>query len=325
MAPSKQYGTGLHYLTPDAPLDDIIHLLKRDGAVGVRGLVSVTDLDQTYDEIKDRMNTDREWEEEFFPKETKRVNGLIGASPTYTRTQAMNPLFQSLCTELLTTRSTFWWGDTRKESVSKPYVTAAVAIQIGPGGKAQPLHGDSYVNHRVREEIEDWMMVTKENGGTQIIPGSHLWYASLHLFFPLLSLSFRLLYDILLGIDLTFLIIARSTSRPTPPDPSLIITPTLEKGDALLIYSSVMHGGGNNITTDNYRLVYSTFAVRGYLRQEENQFLAIPREVVTTLDRQTQQFIGYYISEPACGHVEQMDPIYVLYPELLGEGGPRDF
>ncbi|KAJ0420980.1 phytanoyl-CoA dioxygenase [Aspergillus carlsbadensis] len=309
MAPSKQYGSGLQYLPRDALLDDIIHLLKRDGAVAIRGLVSDTDLDQTYDEIKDRMNADREWEGEFFPKETKRVNGLIGASPTYTRTQAMNPLFQSLCTELLTTRSTFWWGDTRKESVSKPYVTAAVAIQIGPGGKAQPLHGDSYVNHRVREEIEEWddvrderreisiglmvagCKVTKENGGTQIILGSHLW----------------------------------STSRPTPPDPSLIITPTLEKGDALLIFSSLMHGGGNNTTSDNYRLVYSTFVVRGYLRQEENQFLAIPREVVMTLDRATQQFLGYYISEPACGHVEQMDPIYVLYPEQLGSGGPRDF
>jgi hypothetical protein len=191
----------------------------------------VTDLDQTYDEIKDKLNADREWEGEFFPstflcflrpffpslslsrpkhriEETKRVNGLIGASPTYTRTQAMNLLFQSLCAELLTTRSTFWWGDTRKESVSKPYVTAAVAIQIGPGAKAQQLHGDSYVNHRVRDE---------------------------------------------------------------------------------------------------------------------NQFLAIPREIVKTFDRQTQEFIGYYISEPACGHVEQMDPIYVLYPELLGSGGSRDF
>ncbi|KAL3487394.1 hypothetical protein BJX62DRAFT_228095 [Aspergillus germanicus] len=259
-----------------------------DGAVVIRGLVSVTALDQTYDEIKDRLNADCEWEGEFFPKETKRVNGLIGASPTYTRTQAMNLLFQSLCAELFTTRSTFWWGDTRKESVSKPYVTAAVAIQIGPGAKAQPLHGDSYVNHRVRDEIEEWddvrderreisigMMVagcrvTKENGGTQIIPGSHLW------------------------------------RRP----------PNLH---------SVMHGGGNNTTIDNYRLVYSTFVVRGYLRQEENQFLAIPREIVKTFDRQTQEFIGYYISEPACGHVEQMDPIYVLYPELLGSGGPRDF
>jgi hypothetical protein len=67
MAPSKQYDTGLQYLTPDAPLDDIIHLLKRDGTVAIRGLVSVTDLDKTYDEIKDRMNTDREWEGEFFP------------------------------------------------------------------------------------------------------------------------------------------------------------------------------------------------------------------------------------------------------------------
>ncbi|KAL3460945.1 phytanoyl-CoA dioxygenase [Aspergillus heterothallicus] len=310
MVPSKHYDIGLQYLPSDAPLSDIIHLLKRDGGVVVRGLVSSEDLDKTYEEIREKINGDREWDGAFFPKETKRVNGLIGNSPTYTRTQAMNPLFQSLCTELLTTRSTFWWGDTRKESVSKPYVTAAVAIQIGPGGKAQPLHGDSYVNHRVRDEIDAWdderdegreisigMMVagckvTKENGGTQFIPGSHLW----------------------------------STSRESPPPQSAVVTPTLEKGDALIIFSSVFHGGGSNTTTDQHRVVYSTFVVRGYLRQEENQFLAIPQDVVKTFDRKTQEFIGYYISEPACGHVEQMDPIYVLYPELLEkEEKPRDF
>ncbi|KAL3480189.1 phytanoyl-CoA dioxygenase [Aspergillus californicus] len=309
MVPSTRYNPGLQYLSPDAPIDDISYLLKRDGGVVLRNLIANTDLDKSYAEIKDKIDQDVEWDGEFFPKETKRVNALIANSPTYTKTQLMNPVFQALCTQLLTTRSTFWWGDKRKESVSKPYVAASVAIEIGPGGKAQPLHGDSYVNHRVVPEIEEWdderdgrreigigMMVAgcrvrRENGGTQFIPGSHLW----------------------------------STDRDTPPDLNDVVVPELDRGDAFIMFSSVFHGGGNNTTTDQRRLVYSTFALRGYLRQEENMFIAIPRDVVKQYDRATQEFIGYYISEPACGQVDQIDPIYVLYPELLQNGRPTDF
>lgn len=99
----------------------------------------------------------------------------------------------------------------------------------------------------------------------------------------------------------------------------------MEKGDAFLMMASCYHGGGNNITEDQKRLVYSTFATRGYLRQEENQFLAVPRETVKRYDRATQEFIGYYISDPAAGQVEQLDPIYVLYPEMLSTTRPTDY
>jgi ectoine hydroxylase-related dioxygenase (phytanoyl-CoA dioxygenase family) len=99
----------------------------------------------------------------------------------------------------------------------------------------------------------------------------------------------------------------------------------MNKGDAFIMLSSVYHGGGNNTTTDEKRLVFSTFGVRGHLRQEENQFLAVPREIVKQYNRETQRFIGYSINEPACGNVEQLDPIYVLYPELLKDVRPQDF
>lgn len=89
--------------------------------------------------------------------------------------------------------------------------------------------------------------------------------------------------------------------------------------------ASAFHGGGSNTTEDEHRLVFSTFAVRGYLRQEENQFLAVPAEVVRSYDRDVQEFMGYCMSEPACGYVEQMDPIYHLRPELLTDGRPSDF
>ncbi|KAL3470492.1 hypothetical protein BJX99DRAFT_251161 [Aspergillus californicus] len=300
MAPSKHYDAGVQYVSADAPLDDIIYLLKRDGGLVVRGMVSQEDLDTTHNDIKDRLDKDEEWDGEFFPKETRRAPSLIALSPTFVRTQMMHPLFQSICAHFLTTRNSFWWGDKLKESISKPCITSAVALEIGPGGKAQPLHRDSYIHHRVVPHVEEWdderdvdrevaigMMVagcdvTKENGGTQFIPGSHLW----------------------------------ATKSKTPPDVNDAVTPQVNRGDAFIMFSSVFHGGGNN-TTDQRRLAYACFAVRGYLRQEENQYLAVPREIVKQYDRATQEFIGYYISEPACGFVEELDPYYVLFPEKL--------
>ncbi|KAL4928916.1 phytanoyl-CoA dioxygenase family protein [Aspergillus undulatus] len=309
MTSSKEYGPGLQYVSTDTPLEDIYYLIKRDGGVAIRNLITPEILDETYEDIKDRINDDAEWEGAFFPKETKRAPSLIARSPLYTKTQVMNPIFQAVCSHFLTTRSTFWWGDNLKESVSKPQITSCVAIEIGPGGKAQPLHRDSYIHHRKVPEIDEWdderdkerdptvgmfvagCKVTRANGGTQLIPGSHLW----------------------------------ATVPDKPPNPADAIVPELEKGDGLIMLASLFHGGGNNTTTDQYRLVYSTFATRGYLRQEENQYLAVPKEIARQYDRATLEFIGYYISEPAGGWVEELDPYYALYPEKLKDAKMTDF
>lgn len=99
----------------------------------------------------------------------------------------------------------------------------------------------------------------------------------------------------------------------------------MEKGDAFIMLSSCYHGGGSNTTKDEYRLVFSTFAARGYLRQEENQSLAVPMDVVRQYGRDIQEFIGYSLSGPACGYVEELDPIYTLYPERMKDAILKDF
>ncbi|PYH42260.1 phytanoyl-CoA dioxygenase family protein [Aspergillus saccharolyticus JOP 1030-1] len=300
---------GVQSVSKDHPLEDIFRIIKRDGCVVVRELISAADVDQVNQDVQERLHRDVEWNGSFFPKETRRAPSMIALSPTYTRTQVMNPLFQAICAHFLTTRSVFWWGDQQKESVSKPYVTSCTAIEVGPGATAQPLHRDSYINHRILSEISEWdderdqtretalgMMVagckvTRENGGTQCILGSHLW----------------------------------GTHRTTPPDVGECVVAELEKGDALIMLSSIYHGGGNNTTQDERRIAYATFAVRGYLRQEENQYLAVPQAVVKTYDHATQQFIGYSMSDPACGYVEELSPFYLLHPELLQDARPQDF
>lgn len=99
----------------------------------------------------------------------------------------------------------------------------------------------------------------------------------------------------------------------------------MEKGDAFIMLASGFHGGGNNVTKDDRRLVFATFSIRGYLRQEENQYLAVPHETARQYDRPIQDFMGYSMSDPAGGWVEQMDPIYALRPELKEGARPKDY
>ncbi|CAI6334001.1 unnamed protein product [Periconia digitata] len=303
----KNLPEGVQSVPANASAEYVIRLLKRDGGVFVKGLVSEADVDTAYADCREKMDKDGEWEGNFFPKETKRAASLLALSSTYALTQVMNPLYRAVCDHFLTTRSWFWWGDERKESVSRPYVHSCVAMRIGPGGKAQPLHRDDYIGHNIHSEVSEWneerdqnretsiglfvagCKVTKENGGTQFIPGSHLW-----------------------GND-----------RKDPPNVDDCIFADMDKGDAFIMLASAYHGGGHNQTTDEYRLMFSTFVTRGYLRQEENQFLAVPLEKVKQYPRELIEYMGYSLSDPACGTWEQVDPIYYVMPEL--EAKYKDF
>ena len=136
---------------------------------------------------------------------------------------------------------------------------------------------------------------TKRNGATRFIPGSHLW-------------------DYAAG----------------PPDEAQTFYAELDPGDGFMLLSGCFHGGSAN-TTDQpnehgevkpeERLVYSTFMTRGYLRQEENQYLVNPVEEVRKLPRWLQELVGYGLSRPFLGWVDLRNPIEWLNPELKGHSG----
>ena len=86
----------------------------------------------------------------------------------------------------------------------------------------------------------------------------------------------------------------------------------MEKGDAVVIMGSIWHGAGTNITTDERRNIYSLHMVKGTYRSDENQMLAVPREVAASYDPDLQVLLGYSVSQPWCGWVELDDPIKVL-------------
>jgi len=118
---------------------------------------------------------------------------------------------------------------------------------------------------------------TAANGATRIVPGSHLWDFSL-----------------------------------PPPESSLnseFIHAEMEPGDAFMMLGGTYHGAGANTTEDQERLVYAAFATRGYLRQEENQYLANDLEKIRQLPEDLQRFAGFGVSKPFMGWVEMEDPI----------------
>ncbi len=86
----------------------------------------------------------------------------------------------------------------------------------------------------------------------------------------------------------------------------------MPRGSVLFYDGKVLHGGGANRIDGPRRGVNITYSV-GWVRQEENQYLACPRDVAVTLDDDLLKMMGYQQGAFALGYVgDQQDPLSVL-------------
>ena len=158
-------------------------------------------------------------------------------------------------------------------------------IAIGPGQPAQPLHRDQWAfdffpfpaDHHVQCNTI-WALTdfTEANGATRLLPGSQE-----------LPDSFD-----------------HTTDETVPAE--------MAAGSCLLYTGKVFHGGGAN-TTDGTRIGANITYVVGWLRQEENQYLSVPREVAETLDDDLLRLMGYRTGAYALGYIDDVrDPLEAL-------------
>lgn len=82
----------------------------------------------------------------------------------------------------------------------------------------------------------------------------------------------------------------------------------MEPGSALIFLASCYHGGGHNSIPGEVRKVHGLFFIRGNLRTEENQFLAIPRSKVLNMSDEMLSLLGYKKPDTVLGIVENDDP-----------------
>jgi ectoine hydroxylase-related dioxygenase (phytanoyl-CoA dioxygenase family) len=75
-------------------------------------------------------------------------------------------------------------------------------------------------------------------------------------------------------------------------DKDPIVQAVMPKGSLLLYMGTTLHGGGANRTDKSRAGLINTYAL-GWLRQEENQYLNVPREIAEQHSETIQRLMGY--------------------------------
>jgi ectoine hydroxylase-related dioxygenase (phytanoyl-CoA dioxygenase family) len=164
-------------------------------------------------------------------------------------------------------------------------VSSLSSIAIGPGETPQPIHADDQLMpiakpHPATVCNTMWALTdfTEANGATRVIPGSHLADAS-----PVYGQH----YD--------------------------SVAAEMARGSVLVWHGSLWHGGGAN-TTSERRVGIAMNYCAGYIRQQENQQLGIPREIAARFDERLARLCGYSVYMGLIGHIDKHDPIELLAP-----------
>ena len=271
----------------NTPLDTVMEILEQDGAVIYDRLLGEEVMDQVQTDLDDYMARASNGEGEFWGFKTKRFGALVTKSRTFAEKCAPNPHLLAVMDRLLGPRC------------ERYQLHVTMLVHIGPDETPQILHRDDGLlpfTHPGPESLCNTMWAltdfTEENGATNVILGSHKW----------------------------------SDDR-VPCEDDEIIQAVMPKGSCMVYVGSVWHGGARNRTQDEWRTGLISGYSLGWLRQEENMYLAVPPHVAKTLPEQVQHLIGYKIHGSFLGWVEGQDPSIVLqdhYSDVMpavAEGG----
>jgi ectoine hydroxylase-related dioxygenase (phytanoyl-CoA dioxygenase family) len=166
-------------------------------------------------------------------------------------------------------------------------VSSLSSIAIHPGERAQPIHADDQLVPLPKPHVPIvcntmWALTAfdEANGATRLVPGSH-----------------------------------RGEHDPTYGSEPASVPALMRKGSVLVWHGSLWHGGGANRTAQ-VRIGIAMNYCAGWVRQQENQLLGIPREVARGFSPRLRELVGYGVYRGLMGHIDKRSPV-----ELLGEPG----
>jgi ectoine hydroxylase-related dioxygenase (phytanoyl-CoA dioxygenase family) len=281
----------LRHLPATAPVDEVVRALCEDGGMIVDDLIDARTIAAINREVDGYVETaDPAMRhlnpviQVFFGDRTKHVSGLAGKSRTFATEVMIHPLFLGICDAIL------------GPSCATYQLNLAHLIARGPGAEHQYLHRDELVWNlvpRPHPELQLASLVAlvdfdAQNGATRVVPGSHRW------------------------------------DHARPPGDHEIADAVMRAGSAVVYLGSTIHGGGANSTADRWRRGVHMSYTLGWLRTEENNYLAVPPAVARTLPRRCQEVLGYAVHDALAlaggylGMVSLRDPIELLEAGVLG-------
>lgn len=158
-------------------------------------------------------------------------------------------------------------------------ISSLSSIAIGPDETAQPIHSDDQIiplpkPHPAFICNTMWAITdfTEENGATRLCPGTHL-----------------------------------ADHSPDPLQYYDSIPAEMPKGSVLVWVGSLWHGGGAN-HTEKRRVGIAMNYCGGFIRQQENQQLGIPIDVIRGFPRRLQELCGFSIYRGLIGHIDKQHP-----------------
>jgi ectoine hydroxylase-related dioxygenase (phytanoyl-CoA dioxygenase family) len=183
-------------------------------------------------------------------------------------------------------------------------LTASQAIQINPGETPQAFHSDDAFYHlpRPRPMVSLSTIVavdpfTAENGGTEVIAGSHRWNDD--------DLAGSFDKEGYQGPDFAHGE-ARRALHAKPLD--------MPAGAAVVFAGTVLHRGGANRSAVS-RCAFSNQYCQPWARQQENFILAVPAEVARQMPPRLQELLGYSVHPPFIGQLTASHPVKALAPD----------
>jgi ectoine hydroxylase-related dioxygenase (phytanoyl-CoA dioxygenase family) len=251
--------------------DPVVAALERDGAVIIEDLLPASVVTAVNEEVQRAVDAADPNEELFNPimqafhgPHTRQVTGVAGISRTFATDVICAPMLLDVCDRVLL------------PSCARYQLNIGHLLQRGPGADEQWLHRDEVVWSDVpwpHPELQLASVIafvgfTKDNGATRIVPGSHRW--------PDRALS-----------------PAEQAAQPAPAADQIAYA-EMPAGSAVIYSGGVLHAGGANVTDIPRRGAHLSYCL-GWLRTEENNYLAVPPAMAATLPRAAQEIIGYAI------------------------------
>jgi ectoine hydroxylase-related dioxygenase (phytanoyl-CoA dioxygenase family) len=254
---------------PAASVDAIGSALDAVGFAVIERVADEETMDRLNAEFDPYMNAVMLGATEFAGYRTRRINNLLAKSATCGEL-AMHPLLLALCDRVLL------------PYCIRYHLHVTSLIELQPGERAQGLHRDGSI-YPVRFPSIPMTLAafwactdfTAENGGTNVVPGSHRW------------------------------------EHDREPKPEEIVPTIMPRGSVLIYTSNLIHGSGDNRSNGPRRGMALHYNL-GWLRQEENQFLSLPPEIARTLPEALARLVGYDFGAPYLGFVEAGHPLTLL-------------
>jgi ectoine hydroxylase-related dioxygenase (phytanoyl-CoA dioxygenase family) len=254
----------LRRVSASSPPAEIVRILNEDGCVVLQHFLSKdqvesinNDLEPLLCDLRPGIDSNDEYQTQFFGEQTKRLNNLPTHSPWFNKAVLDADCFHGICEEIFLQESGSFW------------LNSAQVIEIGSGNPAQMLHRDMENNRLAMKlgpsgpEVNVNFLIalspfTDSNGATRVIPKSNHWPDYYH----------------------------------DERHQSMTLAAEMEPGDVLLISGKVVHGGGHNQTQQKRRCIALSVQPAFFTPEEAFPF-ELGMDTVKTMTPRAQKVVGF--------------------------------